>query len=125
MILTAIYEYAHAIYPAAYITIGTCARYGLERRRFWWAIVILDRVVAQWSPTSPDPRAGDLLPVDDQAWDDENIDTSRISPVSSPLNTNMGMFARLSQLHISLGASRDTGMLPPVMRNSTGKTEPS
>lgn len=65
-ILLAIYEMGHAIYPAAYLTIGACARYGAalgvdlsidpgfsdpqigrlemeERRRTWWAILILDR----------------------------------------------------------------------------------
>jgi hypothetical protein len=63
-ILLALYEIGHAIYPAAYLTVGACARYayalGLsvkgvsvrkpttmveaeERRRVWWAILILDR----------------------------------------------------------------------------------
>lgn len=63
-ILIALYEIGHAVYPAAYLTVGACARYahalGLnvkgvrsrkgktmieaeERRRVWWAIVILDR----------------------------------------------------------------------------------
>jgi hypothetical protein len=66
MILLSIYELGHAIYPAAYMSIGTCVRLGLalelekqrqldldstsydleeqeERRRTWWAIFILDR----------------------------------------------------------------------------------
>lgn len=64
-ILVALYELAHGIYPAAFLSIGQCARYahalGInashtvpatrvltlveveERRRVWWAIVILDR----------------------------------------------------------------------------------
>ena len=65
-LLIALYELGHAIYPAAYLTVGACARYGLalgidkrrtsdsgnspftpleqeERRRVGWAIVILDR----------------------------------------------------------------------------------
>jgi hypothetical protein len=64
-VLLALYELGHAIYPAAYLSIGVCARYahaiGInasgtlntrkvltlaeveERRRVWWAIVILDR----------------------------------------------------------------------------------
>ena len=62
------YEAGHAIYPAAYFTIGTCARYGTalgldklmadlmgdgqvgqswieieEMRRVWWGVLILDR----------------------------------------------------------------------------------
>ena len=65
-LLIALYELGHAIYPAAYLSIGAAARYALalgigagekveggsrvttlveveERRRVWWAIVILDR----------------------------------------------------------------------------------
>lgn len=66
-ILVALYELGHGIYPAAFLSIGQCARYthalGIntshmvpatkvltlveveERRRVWWAIVILDRYV--------------------------------------------------------------------------------
>lgn len=64
-LLISLYEIGHAIYPSAFLSIGTCARYGYalgingnatsqiskpftwveqeERRRVWWAIVILDR----------------------------------------------------------------------------------
>lgn len=64
-LLIALYEYGHAIYPAAYLTIGSCARYGIssgmdgtgnsqmpppsdwieaeERKRIWWAVLIFDR----------------------------------------------------------------------------------
>jgi hypothetical protein len=67
-ILIALYELGQAIYPAAYLTVGDCARYGLalginefapasnahsvvslswndteERRRVWWAVLSLDR----------------------------------------------------------------------------------
>lgn len=67
-VLIALYELGHGIYPAAFLSIGACARYahalGInvsrtapnrrvltlveveERRRVWWAIVILDRFVA-------------------------------------------------------------------------------
>lgn len=66
-ILLGLYEIGHGIYPAAFLTIGACARYAHalgfnvsktvksrkvltlveaeERRRVWWAIVILDRFV--------------------------------------------------------------------------------
>lgn len=66
-VLIALYELGHGIYPAVYLSIGLCARYanalGInvsrtvlsrrvltlveveERRRVWWAIVILDRLV--------------------------------------------------------------------------------
>jgi len=65
-IIVLIYEAGHAIYPAAYMSVGSCAKYGLalgidkqraisstasildileeeERRRAWWAIVVFDR----------------------------------------------------------------------------------
>jgi hypothetical protein len=72
-LLVALYEMGHAMYPAAYLTVGTCARYGLalgiyrncspksaaeedlelrgqrswneveENRRVWWAVLIFDR----------------------------------------------------------------------------------
>ena len=67
-LLIALYEIGHAIYPAAYLTVGACARYGLalgidklsvllegdgerprswneieERRRVWWAVLVFDR----------------------------------------------------------------------------------
>ncbi|KAK5030402.1 hypothetical protein LTS07_005186 [Exophiala sideris] len=116
LILLTIYEYSHAIYPAAYLSIGTCVRYGLalgidkqrqvevdatdfgldeqeERRRVWWATIILDRMVS-WSSTSPEPRSDDLLPVHDQHWDEGRIERSRIEPVSASSNTNMGRVYR-------------------------------
>lgn len=64
-ILIALYELGHAIYPAAFLSIGSCARYAValgidksilssgtaksqwieeeECRRLWWAILVLDR----------------------------------------------------------------------------------
>lgn len=67
-LLIAVYETGNAIYPAAYMTVGSCARYGIalgldklmvsltgegnfgkpwmeieEMRRVWWGILILDR----------------------------------------------------------------------------------
>lgn len=69
-ILLTIYELGHAIYPAAYFSIASCARYGTalgvnkclesnllsnapafvleaeEKKRAWWAILVLDRCVS-------------------------------------------------------------------------------
>lgn len=64
-ILLAIYELGHAIYPSAYMSVGTCSRYVMalgingkakphttdvmewlkheERRRAWWSTIILER----------------------------------------------------------------------------------
>lgn len=73
-VLIAIYELGHGIYPAAIISVANCARIGTllgidrslnawglisgvpwieleERRRVWWAIIILDRY-AQFHPQS-------------------------------------------------------------------------
>lgn len=69
-LLISLYEIGNAIYPAAYMTVGACARYGLalgidrlvldptadheglwarseieENRRAWWMILLLDRYV--------------------------------------------------------------------------------
>ncbi|KUL82557.1 hypothetical protein ZTR_09179 [Talaromyces verruculosus] len=111
-VLLGLYEIGHGIYPAAFLTIGACARYahalGInvsktvksrkvltlveaeERRRVWWAIVILDRFVINGilyvlmanghyrfvnigCPGRPfataDPELSDLLPADDEEWD--------------------------------------------------------
>ncbi|KAJ4301278.1 hypothetical protein N0V90_003369 [Kalmusia sp. IMI 367209] len=94
-ILLALYEVGHAIYPAAFLSISACARYAYalginvskavhtrkaltmveveERRRVWWAIVILDRFVNIGCPGRPlataEPSLDDLLPSDDAAWD--------------------------------------------------------
>ncbi len=68
-ILLTFYEFGHAVYPAAYLSVGSCARFGAalgvnkclhvtdlsvspeaaleteEKRRSWWAVLILDRFV--------------------------------------------------------------------------------
>jgi hypothetical protein len=73
-VLISLYELGHAIYPSAYLSIGACARYAYalginrnatsqfsmpftwieqeERRRAWWAIVILDRCENPMSPST-------------------------------------------------------------------------
>ncbi|KAI9684150.1 MAG: hypothetical protein M1829_003420 [Trizodia sp. TS-e1964] len=80
-ILLALYEVGNAIYPAAYLSVGHCVQLGYalglhdrksvqmlkkagtwteteERRRVWWAIIVLDRCVVsrhQSAITSPSP----------------------------------------------------------------------
>lgn len=76
-VLISLYELGHAIYPSAFFSIGACARYAYalgidgnatsqvskpftwveqeERRRVWWAIVILDRFAAPSSHSCTDP----------------------------------------------------------------------
>lgn len=96
-LLLAVYELCNAIHPAAYLTIGHCARLGYaigvhdrrhaiqmlppsiswtaveEQRRVWWAVLILDRYVNIGIGGRPfaceDPQASDLLPQDEQGWE--------------------------------------------------------
>ncbi|KAI4168674.1 MAG: hypothetical protein LQ348_007455 [Seirophora lacunosa] len=130
MILVSLYEIGHAIYPAAYTSIGTCTRYALalginesltvpihspevmvleqeEKRRAWWAIIILDRFVnsgyPKRPPTTQDPPADALLPTDDAVFDSGNVVFDRLYTVSTPADTGMGSFARLAQATYLLG----------------------
>ncbi|KAH7129521.1 hypothetical protein B0J13DRAFT_564205 [Dactylonectria estremocensis] len=97
VLLLAFYEVAHAIYPAAYLTVAHCARLGHalgihdrrnvsqmfptpmswtaveEIRRTWWGVIVIDRFVNLGLPDRPfsceDARPEDLLPMDDTLWD--------------------------------------------------------
>ena len=124
MIILNLYEIAHAIYPAAYLSVGACARYGMalgvdrpnqvdlngrelslleqeERRRAWWVIVILDRYVNLSCPhrslSTKDPEPEDLLPIDDQPWERAIVDPQQMFMAASPADIRMGSFARLAQ----------------------------
>ncbi|KAL7940461.1 fungal-specific transcription factor domain-containing protein [Trichoderma barbatum] len=128
-ILITLYEIGHGIYPAAYLSIGVCVQYaaalGLnwrttywregdrdwveseERRRVWWAIVILERYISlghqQRRVITEGPSRDELLPIDDTAWDLEIMVPRYSMTVSAPSNINMGRFARLSQATYLLG----------------------
>ncbi|KAH8703165.1 putative fungal-specific transcription factor [Talaromyces proteolyticus] len=132
-VLLAFYELGHAIYPAAYLSIGACARYahalGInasgklnkgrvvtlveveERRRVWWAIVILDRFVSVGCPGRPfataNPILEDYLPVDDKAWDEGIIRPEDYFTLSSPMSSHMSKFALLCQAARLLGQVLD------------------
>ncbi|KAJ5811850.1 hypothetical protein N7474_008151 [Penicillium riverlandense] len=87
-ILRAVYEMGHAIYPAAFLTIAACARYGValridqeqklqdgegdwlereEANRVWWGILIIDRRGSRLCTS--DPTMNSILPIDDDDWD--------------------------------------------------------
>ncbi|KPI40200.1 uncharacterized protein AB675_11578 [Cyphellophora attinorum] len=120
MVLLTVYEYSHAIYPAAYFGIAMCARYatalGLhqqrgrlnpvheadldvveEKRRLWWSIVILDTIISAEGTACTESSSEDILPVHDRSWDTGTFTEADMYTAGSPANTNMGMFARLSQ----------------------------
>ncbi|KAL4981918.1 hypothetical protein BDW68DRAFT_183027 [Aspergillus falconensis] len=132
-IFIALYELGHGLYPNAYMTIGACARYmyvlGIkgtgsrnvsmnpprptsmieveERRRAWWAVVILDRFVNIAAPTrpfaSPEPELDDLLPIDDEDWDSGIVNASDLCTVGAPSTTRMSRFSLLCQAARVLG----------------------
>ncbi|KAL7914670.1 hypothetical protein GGI35DRAFT_434964 [Trichoderma velutinum] len=96
-VLTTIYEIGHGIYPAAYMSVGRCARLGHvmglhgksstsksfkqptswgeaeEVKRTWFAVLILDRytnVGFEGRPLSSGEFADDeMLPCDTKSWD--------------------------------------------------------
>ncbi|KAH8660396.1 hypothetical protein BX600DRAFT_56519 [Xylariales sp. PMI_506] len=125
-VLIALYELFQAIYPAAYLSVGACGRYGLalgldklslaltgdadnpcawsdieEKRRVWWAILMLDRFSSLSNPTRPlcteDPSFDAYLPVDDEDWNQGTSHPSDAVRISNGFELKMGSFARLSQ----------------------------
>ncbi|KAL2832766.1 fungal-specific transcription factor domain-containing protein [Aspergillus pseudoustus] len=132
-ILIALYELGHGIYPAAYLTIGACARYmyalGIngtrsrsadmnmprpvslveveERKRVWWAVVILDRFVSIASPSrpfaTPDPELNDLMPANDEDWDNGFVNGADMHTISTPTPGHMCKFSLLCQAARVLG----------------------
>ncbi|KAF7912691.1 uncharacterized protein EAF01_001712 [Botrytis porri] len=159
-ILIAVYEMGHGIYPATYLSIGACARYAYalgincnkrlnvkrvltmmeveERRRVWWAIVILDRFISIGSPGRPfatsEPNLDDTLPCDDEAWNQGIINSSSYSTVSSPTTGHMRKFALLCQAarllgqvlnHVSGASSHDDELWMQLDRTVTSMLEAS
>lgn len=130
-ILLALYELGHAIFPAAYLTIGRCAKIGQamnihntagtpqmisppviwtdleERRRVWWAILILDRYVALGNPgltlSVEDLNREDRLPSSEVAWHQADNTESEELFLSSPPSAPAGHFARTCQISHLLG----------------------
>ncbi|OIW30534.1 hypothetical protein CONLIGDRAFT_630509 [Coniochaeta ligniaria NRRL 30616] len=125
-LLIAIYEMGHGIYPAAFLTVGACARYGMalgihslnqdsvedeerqrpwmdseEVRRAWWAVMVLDRLLNITNPVRwlsiDDPTYDTLLPVDDKAWDQGTTSHAGAVPLSAGFDIEMGLFARIAQ----------------------------
>ncbi|KAK2022428.1 hypothetical protein LX32DRAFT_629892 [Colletotrichum zoysiae] len=140
-ILIALYETGHGIYPTAYLTVGACARYGValglntsileridgdsapkswneleERRRVWWAILVLDRFMNLSNPSRPlatvDPPFNAFLPVDDSAWDNYTSKPGDSVDISTGFMLKMGRFARLAQATYLLGQALSAVTLP-------------
>ncbi|KAK6070175.1 fungal specific transcription factor domain-containing protein [Seiridium cupressi] len=130
IILIGLYEYGQGVYPAAYMTVGHCLRYaeflGLpsprnssvllghpltwadaeERRRVWWAVYIMDKLVSLGSykrPMCAEPSPDELLPTNDKAWDMEDSARAFQRTVSSPFSDLQSTFARLCQAALLSG----------------------
>ncbi|RYO98816.1 hypothetical protein DL764_006979 [Monosporascus ibericus] len=98
LILVALYEYGQGIYPAAWMT-GTWIEME-ERRRTWWAVYILDKLVAVGSrkrPLSTEPSANEMLPVADSAFEAGDISAAVQGTVSAPFTEPQSPFSRLCQ----------------------------
>ncbi|KAL6859522.1 hypothetical protein J3F83DRAFT_749264 [Trichoderma novae-zelandiae] len=122
-VLISIYELGHAIYPAAFLSVGQCARYAAalevdksitsdvldklpwneveEQRRVWWSIIILDRYLNLCNPgrplVTPDPTPDSYLPGDDQEWDTGSSRPKDSLTIGSSSGSYMGRFARFAQ----------------------------
>ncbi|KAF4344795.1 fungal specific transcription factor factor [Fusarium beomiforme] len=132
MVLVALYEYSHAIYPAAWMTVGSCTRYsdilGLtpgdhsilgqpttwteaeERRRVWWSIYALDKFVSMGSRKRcmlSDYQPDSKLPVDDDAWDRGDVSMALGHSTSVEYQVPQSPFARLCQVSMYLGRAID------------------
>ncbi|KAF1982763.1 hypothetical protein K402DRAFT_437571 [Aulographum hederae CBS 113979] len=72
-ILVTIYEFGHAIYPAAYLSVGSSALEIEEKKRSWWAVLILDRTMQLGNPSqmlcTEEPDSTSYLPVDDMSYE--------------------------------------------------------
>ncbi|PTB39225.1 hypothetical protein M441DRAFT_196357 [Trichoderma asperellum CBS 433.97] len=129
IISMAIFELGHAIYPAAYLTVGYCVRYGSalglhkavehyyeegfsiteseERRRSWWAILVLDRFInlgcADRAFLMTDPSSNSILPIDDAIWEENREINAPVRRLFEPPTTAMGRFSLTAQSAILLG----------------------
>ncbi|EMC98574.1 hypothetical protein BAUCODRAFT_145643 [Baudoinia panamericana UAMH 10762] len=128
--LIGLYETGHAIYPAAYLTIGHAARLGIamgihersvpqmlakpttwteqeERRRVWWGVIVLDRYVNIGNKGKPfasaDPSLASILPTDDASWDRGQMLATAPLALSASTSIRASPFARTCQASHLLG----------------------
>lgn len=130
LLLVSLYELGHAIYPAAYMSIGNAARLGHvlgihdrtapqmlprpmtwteqeERRRVWWAVIILDRFISIGHRRKPfastDPSLDAHLPTDDSHWDRGQMLVAAPLALSASQAIRAAPFARTCQAAHLLG----------------------
>jgi hypothetical protein len=129
-VLVTFYEVGHGLQDAAYISVATCARVarmlGLhqklwrvldgaedklgaeERKRTWWAILILDRFVGLSQGDAAmlvgDPELKEPLPIEDLFWSESSSKAVVENLISVPptldtsVNVTVGQMARECQI---------------------------
>ncbi|KAL9596276.1 MAG: hypothetical protein Q9219_005906 [cf. Caloplaca sp. 3 TL-2023] len=111
-ILVSMYEVGHAMYPAAYTSIGACARYALALGIDAFMVVdltptALPLFVNLGYPkrplTTPDPAPEVLLPIDDATFDRGSITLEQLYTILAPAESIVGSFAKLAQAAYLLG----------------------
>ncbi|KAF2170076.1 hypothetical protein M409DRAFT_64442 [Zasmidium cellare ATCC 36951] len=130
LLLVSLYELGHSIYPAAYMSIGHACRLGHvlgihdrtapqmlprpntwteqeERRRVWWAVIILDRFISIGHRRKPfastDPSLDAHLPTDDSHWDRGQMLVAAPLALSASSTIRAAPFARTCQAAHLLG----------------------
>lgn len=126
VVLIAVYELGHGIFPGVQLTIAHAARLGIitglhdrkhapqlfkdpdtykmreEERRTWWAIVILERYMnlgTYGQPlATPEPLQGTLLPCSEDSWDNQG----------GRLASNVPLFASSFSLTTEIGSYAST-----------------
>ncbi|PVH88931.1 hypothetical protein DL98DRAFT_622612 [Cadophora sp. DSE1049] len=126
-LMIAVYELGHGIYPAAYTTVGICARQAIslginnqeipqflqpwpeweEEIRVWWFVMMLDRHVTVGrelrSLCTENPKKNMPLPADSEAWDQGVMAAPQRLYISSPMTVRSSSFARFAQAYNLLG----------------------
>ena len=130
-VLLTFYEANQGLYPAAYYSLSRCSRMcyavGLhdkskatqlltkadtwteveERRRLWWAVLILDRYVHagfRFRPLmTPTISAHEIIPANDEAWDQGHMAVNPLLVMSIEAATVVSPYARLCQAAHLLG----------------------
>ncbi|KAF2120101.1 fungal-specific transcription factor domain-containing protein [Lophiotrema nucula] len=129
MVLVAYYEMGHGVLVATGMTVAACSRLardiGLhkfqeptstmhesqnseERRRVWWALLILDRYTSFCRGDSfystPDMNMSSHIPIEDELWDRNIVPSLPPHLLSTPCSPNTGTFARECQVIHFLGS---------------------